>query len=142
MCVQIALNATALPAVGCATISFSPLGPVAATAPPTGTLLSATSAVPVLPESALDADADGVGVGDDTVSELWPPELEPHALSVTAPSATAPTVAVPLASTVRRDGRWLLSTESSGFGRVTGSRTVGPAGSKNTDRVRATTSAR
>ena len=61
--VQTELKATTLPAVGCATMISAPLASLAATAPPTGTLLSATMA---LAAGAVD-DAD-VGAADEVAA--------------------------------------------------------------------------
>src|SRR6476660_2066852 len=80
MCVQIAEKATTLPAVGWATITGLPPGPVAEIAPPTGT--SATRARVLLPLE--------LAVGEPV---LLPPQ----------PARTAPPSAVPAPATrIRR----------------------------------------
>ena len=60
--VQTALKATTFPAVGCATMMSAPLASLAATAPPTGTLLSATR-----PLTAGAADDAAVVGAEDAV---------------------------------------------------------------------------
>ena len=83
-CVQTAECATTCPAVGCATM-IGPLGPWAATAPPTGTSASLASGPP--------PEVDPVVVA---------PPAAPHAASVVPPS----TVSALSATTRRRSGAW------------------------------------
>lgn len=67
-CVQTVLNATTLPAVGCATMISAPPASLAGTAPPTGTLLSATIAFAAGAAAAADEEVAAAEV--DVVAEV------------------------------------------------------------------------
>lgn len=82
-CVQTVLNATTLPAVGCATMISAPPASLAGTAPPTGTLLSATMAFTAgaadddaavvdgaAEVDAVEVDVAEVGAADDGTAEV------------------------------------------------------------------------
>lgn len=84
-CVQTAEWATTCPAVGCAT-TIGPLGPWAATAPPTGTWASLARAPPP----------------DPAVVLVVAPLAAPHAARVVPPS----TVSALNVTTRRRPGAW------------------------------------
>jgi len=65
LCVQTALKATTFPAVGCATMMSAPLASLAATAPPTGTLLSAMMA---FAGGATEDEAADVGAAEEVAT--------------------------------------------------------------------------
>ena len=65
LCVQTALKATTFPAVGCATMMSAPSAYLAATAPPTGTLLSAMMAFAA---GVAEDEADDVGAAEEVAT--------------------------------------------------------------------------
>ena len=110
--VQIAVNATTLPVLGCAKIIGWPSS-VAEMEPPTGTSLSLAIAWPPPPEEAdvtpladvappelveLAAVVLVVGGGTEVVADDVEPELHPVSTNAHRPAAPAP----PAQSTVRR----------------------------------------
>lgn len=115
--VQMALNANTLPALGWATMIGLPLASVTATAPPTGTLLSATKALP----GGAEPPDDAAAAADDTAAGAPAVVLElPQAASVRAP---APRPAA--TNTLRRVG----FTRSPGVGAASASCSVAVGGS-------------
>ncbi len=152
--VQIALKATALPAVGCAMMIGLPAASFAETAPPTGTAESSASAAPPAPPAAelegaaaeLDgaasedegADAELDGAASEDVGASAEVELA-AALEVAAGvlavvldpqaarvSAPAPTPAA--RSTWRRDGAWWISFSATVLGWAGAEAAAGRAG--------------
>jgi len=65
LCVQTALKATTFPVVGCATMMSAPPASLAATAPPTGTLLSAMMAFAA---GVAEDEADDVGAAEEVAT--------------------------------------------------------------------------
>jgi hypothetical protein len=105
-CVQIAVNATTLPVLGCAKMIGLPSS-VAEIEPPTGISLSLATCLPPPPREAdvappelveFSAEVLAVDGRTDVVADDVEPELHPVSTNAHTPAAPAP----PAQSTVRR----------------------------------------